>query len=306
MVRFFQSLSPRARGICYVLFPVLVWAGWMVVSSYSVRSTLTAYDISALRFSTASLVLAPLAFKKGLRIGPWGRWGALWLAMMMGASYNTICMFGFKFAPTSHAAIIQTTVLLGSTLGGVLLLHEKFSRLQAGGVVLSVAGIACLLEAGDAVAMPHLLLGHALFILGGIMWACYTVSVRKWQADPLQTTAAVCCMSGLIYVPIYVLFLPKNIGLHNWDQALFQAIYQGVINSVFALLCYNRAVKYLGASASSAFLPLIPVVASLMAMPALGEYPNLLEWAGMALAAVGVLMATGIAGRYFAQHHKLA
>jgi drug/metabolite transporter (DMT)-like permease len=35
-----------------------------------------------------------------------------------------------------------------------------------------------------------------------------------------------------------------------------------------------------------------------MAMPILGEFPNGEEWAGMALAATGVLLATGIAVKW--------
>lgn len=290
------TLSPRATGIACVMVSVLVWSGWMVLSSYGVRGSLTAYDITALRFTTAAVLLFPLMLKKGLRIGPYGRWGSLWLALLMGATYNTICIIGFKHAPTSHGSIIQTTVLLLTTLGAVWLLREKLNRIQSFGILLSVIGIACLLEASNADA-PDMWLGHLLFFIGGAMWAIYTLSVRKWHADPLQVTAAVCCISALMYMPVYLLFLPSQLSMANLPEAAFQALYQGVLNSILALICYNRAVKYLGAGTSSAFLPLIPVIASLMAMPVLGEYPSLLEWSGMALAGVGVLMATGVAGR---------
>jgi drug/metabolite transporter (DMT)-like permease len=63
---------------------------------------------------------------------------------------------------------------------------------------------------------------------------------------------------------------------------------------VFALLCYNRAVALLGATTSSAFLPLIPALATLAAMPLLHEYPTSIEWLGIALAGGGVLLSTGI------------
>lgn len=273
----------------------------MVLSSYGVRGTLTAYDLTALRFGTAGLLLLPIAIKRGLRIGPHGIWGAVLLALMMGAVYNTLCVIGFKYAPTSHGSIIQTTVLLLTTIGGVWLLREKLSKLQRVGVALSVVGIGCLLMA-DQASMPNMWMGNALFLLGGVMWSAYALALREWQADPLQVTAAVAVISAAMFLPAYFLFLPSNINAGNLDEAVFQAIYQGIINSILAALCYNRAVQLLGAGNSSAFLPLIPILAALMAMPLLGELPNALEWSGILIAALGVLMATGVLGRMLA--HK--
>ena len=301
------TLTPRATGIACAIFSVLVWSGWMVLSSYSVRGHLNPYDITALRFATAGLILLPLALRRGIRIGPWGRWGALTLALLMGAAYNTLAIAGMKLAPTSHASIIQTTVLVLSTVGAVWVLREKFTRLQAVGVALSIAGIAFLLMASGGSGDDHdaLLQGHLMFMAAGAMWALYILLVRKWKADPLQVAAAVCCLSALYFLPIYVLFLPSQLSWEYWQEAAFQAVYQGIINSVFALICYNRAVQYLGAAATSAFLPLIPVIASLMAMPVLGEFPNLMECSGIGLAAFGVIMATGIAGRFLKKKHIL-
>lgn len=93
-------------------------------------------------------------------------------------------------------------------------------------------------------------------------------------------------------------FLPHNINAGNSHEAIFQAVYQGVFNSIFALLCYNRAIKLLGATTSSAFLPLIPVLATIAAIPMLNETPIPLEWLGIALASGGVLLSTGILGRW--------
>ena len=298
LVRFLPLHSPRVMGMACAMFAVLVWSGWMVLSSYGVRGHLNAYDITALRFATAALCLLPFAIKRGLRIGPYGHAGALLLALLMGGAYNVVAINGMKLASTAHASIIQTTVLILSTLGAVWVLREKFTRLQGVGVALSVLGIVCLLESGGGGADEGTVLqGHLLFMGAGAMWALYLLLVRKWQADALQTAAAVSCISALYFLPIYFLFLPHQITWEHWPEAAFQAFYQGLINSVLALICYNRAVHYLGAATTSAFLPLIPVIATLMAMPLLGEYPNWVEWGGLGLAAFGVIMATGMLGR---------
>ena len=295
----FAALSLRTQAILCVLFSVCVWAGWMIISSYSVRRSLTAYDITALRFGVAGLILMPVLIKKGLRIGPHGIWGSLAMAFLLGAPFNIITIFGMKFAPASHAAgLINTTMLTVVTLGSILLLREATTRLRIAGIVVSIVGIACLLySAKHATVSDNATLGHLMFMLGGAMWAGYALCAKAWKTDPLHATAIVCSMSCLMYLPIYFLFLPSHIGMDNLGEVVFQGTYQGLINSVFALLCFNRGIAILGASTASAFLPLIPVLATLLAIPLLGEIPGAQEMLGILLAATGVFLATGTADR---------
>jgi len=299
MHSYFTSLSDRTRGIFFVMFAVIVWTGWMVLSSYSVHTTtnyLSAYDITALRFGTAMTIMFPLLVKKGFRLGPWGIGGGIWLATMMGAPYNVVAIIGMKFAPMSHASMIQTTMVVMTTIGGLMLLHEKTHWLKISGHIISIAGVFCLLTAQSATTNGTTWMGHGLFIISGTMWSVYAVSMKKWKLDPMHTTAAVCFYSGALYLPVYFLFLPSHISLMNWHMPLFQAVYQGIINSVFALICFNRGVSLLGASTASAFLPLIPAMATVASIPMLGQVPTAQEWLGVAVASIGVFLSSGILG----------
>ncbi len=270
----------------------------MIVSSYSVRGSLTSYDITAIRFGVSGIIWLPVLLKRGLRIGPYGRWGSLWLALLMGAPFNIITVFGMKFAPASHAAgIINTTMLTITTILSIFLLKEETTKLRVTGIVVSIIGIGCMLLAKPLAAGSDAFLGHIFFLLGGAVWAGYVVCMKAWKANAVHAAAAVCTISCAIYIPIYLLFLPVHIGMHNIGEVAFQSLYQGVLNSVFALLLFNRAVGILGASTSSAFLPLIPALATLLAIPALGEMPIPVEISGIAFAGVGVLLSTGIISR---------
>ena len=59
------------------------------------------------------------------------------------------------------------------------------------------------------------------------MWATYTISSKAWKVEALHATAIVCTLSCVLYLPIYFLFLPSNIGMHNVGEAVFQGVYQG-------------------------------------------------------------------------------
>ena len=288
-------LSPRLQGVAYVLFAVMVWSGWMILSRYSVRGTLTPYDITALRFGVAGMILLPVVLRQGISIGPYGKKGGLWLALMMGAPYNTIAIAGMHYAPASHAAsIINTVMLTVTTLCGIGLLKEKVTKARLAGVVLSIFGISCMLYASQLMPEVNAWIGNVLFMIAATMWAFYTLCVRAWHADPLHATATVCVLSMVIYLPIYFAFIPSHIGMDNLHEVAFQAFYQGFVNSVLALLCFNRGVRLLGATTTSAFLPLVSICSTLLAIPLLQEVPGLLEWAGIFLASCGVFLATGI------------
>lgn len=298
MLQLFQALPPRTKGILYVLFSVCVWGGWIVITRYSVRGTLTTFDITALRFGVAGVFLLPVLIKKGLNIGPYGWKGGIALAFLLGAPFNLIAIFGMRYAPASHAAaLINTSMMVTTTLLGIFLLKEQTTRLRITGVVISVLGISCLLFARPFVANGQGLAGHLLFMFAGTMWAGYAVCVRNWKANPLHATAAVCSISFILYLPLYLIFIHSNITHENIGEVLFQAGYQGILNSILALLFFNRGIALLGATTSGAFLPLVPVVATLIAIPLLGEWPNVCEFIGVLLASGGVFLSTGIAGR---------
>src|SRR5262249_58133425 len=54
------------RGALYGLAAVSIWSGWIVVARLGLRTSLTPWDIAALRFGVAGLILLPYVFNIGL------------------------------------------------------------------------------------------------------------------------------------------------------------------------------------------------------------------------------------------------
>jgi drug/metabolite transporter (DMT)-like permease len=126
-----------------------------------------------------------------------------------------------------------------------------------------------------------------------VLWAIYTVVVRRWQVRPSRAIVMVWVLA-LPYLPIYwaldggarLLAAPRG-------EVIFQALYQGVGVALVALLLYSRAIRALGAASASFFMPLIPVIGGLLGVPVLGEIPIPLQLAGMAAVTVGIALAAG-------------
>jgi drug/metabolite transporter (DMT)-like permease len=278
-----------------VLFSMAVWSGWMVVSRFAVKGSLNAYDITALRFTTAGLLLLPMAFKRGLRIGPWGYWSALLLSILGGAAYVNVAIAGMKYAPASHVStVINGTMFLTITLFGVHGLKETLPRIRLLGVICSCAGIACIFAAKSKGSNPDEWIGHILFIASGFMFGLYTILARAWKIDVFHAVAVVSVISMITYMPVYFALGLSHISLANWHEAAFQAAYQGALTAVLALITFNIAVQILGASHAGAFIPLVPVVSTLLAIPFLHEVPTALEWTGVGAVSLGVFLASGV------------
>jgi drug/metabolite transporter (DMT)-like permease len=66
-----------------------------------------------------------------------------------------------------------------------------------------------------------------------------------------------------------------------------------VLTAAISLALYGRAIHLLGASNAAAFVALGPIMATLMAIPVLGEWPSQMAWAAILIIATGVYLASG-------------
>ena len=275
---------------------MLIYGGQFVASRFSLQQTLSPWDLAALRLGVAGVLSLPLAIRRGLPgaagIG-WRR--AIILAITVGAPYTLILYSGLAVAPAIHGAVIipGATPLFAAALAWVWLGEETAPKAILG-LILILAGVAFVSWPAiiDLTGDPTWS-GDASFLVAGLLWAIYTVLVRRWRVRPLQATAMVWVLA-LPYIPIYLaldggarlLAAPRG-------EVIFQAIYQGVGVSLVALLLYSRAIRTLGTESASVFMPLIPIFGALFAVPVLGEMPDRLQLAGMIMVTVGIALAAG-------------
>jgi drug/metabolite transporter (DMT)-like permease len=275
----------------------LIYGGQFVATRWSMLGTLSPWDLAALRFGVAGVVLLPLVVRHGLGnaagIG-WGR--AVALAITAGGPYTLILYAGLALAPAGHGAVIVTGATpLVSTLLVWLWLGDRPSRSRISGLPLILAGLVF-------VSWPGLHGGHAtwlgdlLFALDAMLWGLFTVLARHWHVDPIRGTAVVWSVA-LAYLPIYFVVCGTRLLAAPRGEVVFQAIYQGVGVAVVALALYAWAIRVLGASAASLFMPLVPVFGVLLAIPVLGEVPTTIQRLGIVAVSVGMVLAVGVSPR---------
>jgi hypothetical protein len=64
------------RGSVYGVAAVIIWAGFIVVARLGIRTSLTPWDIAAIRFTVSGSLLLPYVISKGLALRRLG-WNGL-------------------------------------------------------------------------------------------------------------------------------------------------------------------------------------------------------------------------------------
>ncbi len=288
------SAERVALGVAWGLLAVAIWSGWFVLTRLSLVENLSSYDIAALRFGTAGLLLLPVVLKHGFG---WKRLRPLFLAALVagaGAPYALVVTAGLFFAPASHGSALTPGVMpLWVALLSVLLLKEALPGRRKLGLLLILCGVIAIAGIAVIFSEGRQWIGHLLFLTASLMWACYTIALRRSGLSALHGTAIVAVWSMLLYLPIYFLFLEPALLSAAPRSLLFAMLYQGVLSSVVSLIAYTRAVAILGASRAAAFASLNPVIGLLIAIPVLGESPSALDILGIFMVSAGVYFTTG-------------
>ena len=262
----------------------------------AVTTSLDAWDIAALRFGVAGLLLAPVVVWRGLAHDRLGWRGLAVVIAGQGAPYVLVAASGLQFAPArDQGALNPGSMPLFVALVTATVLAEKISIPRRLGLSLIFAGIVVIVvwHAGSAAWSLARTLGDALFLFAGFLTACFTVVMRQAKLDPLHAAALVATGSLAIYLPIYLALHGSRLVLLPLAEFAFQATFQGILVTIVGVVLYGRAVAILGASAGAAFGALVPVLSALLAIPVLSEWPDRTDWLGIALISGGVYLASG-------------
>src|SRR5262252_430332 len=103
-----QSDSSRyLTGAVFGLTAVSIWAGWSAMTRLAVTTHLDAWDIPALRFGVAGLLLSPILIRRGIALDRLGWLGLGGLIVGTGAPYALVVAVGLHFAPAYDAGALN-------------------------------------------------------------------------------------------------------------------------------------------------------------------------------------------------------
>lgn len=278
--------SPRCSGWAAALATVLLWSGFFLSLRLGAEEKLPPQALALLRFGIPALLL-PYYWRHRIRLR---RTPLRWqLAMLAGAGlpFFWLGATGMQLAPVAQgSALIPGTVPLMVSLLGLLLWRAPCPLQRRWGLALIALATAILLLGGE----PELWQGQLCFLGAALLWALFTLAVRRSGLAALDAAALVAVPSALLLLPT-LLWSPLPTVSHA-SVWLWQGLLQGIGAGLLAALCYAHAIRTLGAEVSSALGSLTPVMAAMLAWWLLGESVTPPVWLALGLLCVGVVLAS--------------
>jgi drug/metabolite transporter (DMT)-like permease len=287
-----SSPSRIAQGLVWGSLSVVVLSGWFVVTRVGLRQDLRVWDVIALRFGEGALLLTPALLVGPLRLRPQAWPNGIVLALLWGALF--ILLVGLGLQATSAMLTSSVTPALMPVFAGFLawtFYGEQPSRRQLCGYGMIGVGLLALVYGYVQVQDRLDIGGTAALVTAAALWALSTLRLPRAGLTSLQAAALICFWSAILYLPLYLGLSLSNLAHASTGELLFQSTYQGVMMSVVALFAFNRAVVLLGPRAAAVIIALVPVTATLLAIPTLGEWPSWPSAIAICIIALGVGLA---------------
>ncbi|WP_052130739.1 DMT family transporter [Erwinia typographi] len=273
-------------GMFWAFIAILVWSSSLIMLRSGVNSGLSAYDLTALRYSVAAILLLPVLFRRGTRANWPGLINTLIMIALFGAPFVMLLSLAVKTAPAAAAGALNPGVMaIASVFISRLIYGQKLTRMMLLGIAIAIAGILGFAWAGGGFAP-----GYLVLLATGFMWAGYAAFVRSKAIPAIYATTFTTVGSAIVYLPVYILALPTQIMHVALSDIVIQGIFQGVMVTAIAVYAFSRSVELLGPVAGTSLPALIPVVTLILAIPLLQEIPQISEVVSACLETIGIAL----------------
>ena len=215
--------------------------------------------------------------------------------------FNSLVYLALQTTTAINAVLINSCTPILIALCSLLILKEPLSLRQWTGILLSLSGVVLIMAGGD----PGILLqlqfnrGDVLILCAGLTWALYSINLKRYPKDlhPFAFQNGIMIVGLLAIVPLYLteLGLGRQMALN--PPTLHTVVYVAIFPSVLAFIFWNRAVRDIGANRAGAFIHLMPVFSTILAVFFLGEEIEVFHLQGIGLVFTGIFLATFRTGR---------
>jgi drug/metabolite transporter (DMT)-like permease len=292
---------------------LVLWSSNFLFARFALREMPVALVVG-LRYVVSALCMAPVALL-GRRDPVWTRNALKWrdtpalLAVgLLGLVGNQVLfVIGLSMTSVAHASVITALSPVLVLVGAFAIGLEPVTRGRVLGLLLAGCGVVVLQfsrgssgPAGGGATFR----GDAVMLVSVVFFAGFNL----W-GKPLAERYGSMKMNAVSYASAGMLALPLvashwTAGAHSSRLAWIGVTYMGACSSVLGYLIYGYALRHLPASRVAVVVYLQPVLASLMAIPVLGERPGIGFLPASALVLGGVYTVEKMAGRALDPRHS--
>ena len=279
----------------------VVWGAASPIFKFALEN-IPPFTLAFIRFFFSALIFLPLAIfyrQKVTRI----QLGEICAGAFFGITIN-IAFFFLALPKTNsiNAPIIASSQPIFLFIFAILFLKEKFHKKVFWGILISFIGVLIIiisplfLNHGTTVLQKETALEGNIFLviatLGSILHTLITKKVLK-TVNSFVVTYISFLFGCITFIPLMVPELQRwtfsQLNINGWVGIVFGVLF----SSALAYGLYMYGISKIHAQEVGIFTYIDPVIAVLLAIPLLGEYPTPIFFVGSLCIFVGILIAEG-------------
>lgn len=285
-----------------LILSTLFWSGNFVLSR-GMHAEIPPVGLAFWRWAVALILLIPFLLR--LQGKQWqllksnGRY-LIWQALLGVSGFNTLIYLAMQSTTAINAVIVNSIIPILIVLISWIRYREQLTFRQGIGVLLSLGGVLYILAKGEVSALLQVSFnpGDLLVLAAAFVWAFYSIGLKRYPQglDPIAYMSGI-IVTGLVFLlPFYLLEIQTGKVVQLTTTTTLTVLYVALFASILAFLCWNRAVREVGANRAGPFIHLMPVFSTILAILFLDETLHPYHLHGIGLVFVGIFLAT-LAGK---------
>lgn len=286
--------NKEVAGHLSAIFTILIW-GTTFISTKILLKSFEPIEILFFRFSIGFIALM-IAYPRRLKLTDKKQ---EWIFIGAGISGVTLYFLleniALTYSSASNVGVIMSIApFFTSIFANWLLKGERVKGNFLIGFIVAITGIFLISSNGSMILKLNPI-GDLLSILAAVMWAVYSILIRKisvYGYNTIQTTRHIFFYGILFMLPIILLF-DFTLGIERFREPvnLFNILFLGFGASALCFVTWNTAVKYLGAVKTSVYIYIVPVVVVITSVLILKEKITWMSASGIILTLSGLIIS---------------
>lgn len=278
----------------------IIWGAAAPLFKFSLTN-IPPFTLAFIRFFFAGLLFLPFLVGFNYRTITRTQWIELLLGTFFGITINISFFFlGLQKAESINAPIIASSGPLFLFLLAVIFLRESARPKVFAGMLISLFGVLVIvfspfLTNGNVKQDEAAFVGNIFYIvatLGGVISVLLLKNVLQ-KINVYVVTGIIFLFGSLTFIPFMIKELETwrftDLNTAGWTGILFGVVF----SSAIAYYLHNYGLSKIRAQEVGVFTYIDPVIAVLIAIPLLHEYPNVYFFVGSLLVFGGIYISEG-------------
>ena len=288
----------RITAILQALFVTVLWSSSWVIIKFGLEE-IPPLIFAGLRYSIASLILlALIGLRSDTRKSVKGRSRRWWTYLIVYGCIYIAATQGTQFLALKYLPAITLSLLLNITPILVLImaipwLRETPSFIEIVFILIGFIGVILYFYPLDLIGVSILGLGIGIAsLVANSVSAIIGRAINRLKDTPaLIVTGISMSIGSLILLSIgFTTETYVSLSFTSWIYILWLAI----MNTALAFTLWNRAMQELRAIDTTLINSTMMPQIVLLSIVFLGEFPDLLDWIGLILLAIGITVVQAI------------